>query len=114
MVNCINQVGIVIVIDGIEIVGNVESGQMLVQQCQKFWVFYNVVIDKNGLWIEDMDEVIKVMVQVIEEFGDQMLINWVVGVIVVENQFVCYVIQWCVNMLCIVMVQYLQSVVFIY
>ncbi len=67
MVNRANQAGIVAVTDGIEIVGNAKPGQMLAQQRQKSATFHNAAADKNGLRIEDINEVIKAMAQAIEE-----------------------------------------------
>lgn len=65
MVNRANQAGIVAVTDGIEIVGNAKPGQMLAQQRQKSATFHNAAADKNGLRIEDINEVIKAMAQAI-------------------------------------------------
>lgn len=87
MVNRANQAGIVAVTDGIEIVGNAKPGQMLAQQSQKSWTFHNAAADKNGLRIEDINEVIKAMAQAIEELGDQTLANRVAGVIAVKKSF---------------------------
>jgi hypothetical protein len=84
MVNRANQAGIVAVTDGIEIVGNAKPGQMLAQQRQKSRAFHNAAADKNGLRIEDINEVIKAMAQAIEELGDQTLANRVAGVIAVK------------------------------
>ena len=114
MVNRANQAGIVAVTDGIEIVGNAEPGQMLAQQRQKSRTFHNAAADKNGLRIEDMDEVIKAMAQAIEELGDQTLSNRVAGVIAVENQFACHAIQRRANILRIAMAQHPQSAVLIH
>ncbi|RRF37668.1 hypothetical protein [Klebsiella pneumoniae] len=59
MVNRTNQAGIVTVTDGIEIVGNAEQPDAGAVASEI--TAFNAATDKNGLRIEDMDEVIKAM-----------------------------------------------------
>ncbi len=56
MVNRANQAGIVTVTDGIEMSAMPNQARCW-RVASKSWAFHNAATDKNGLRIEDMDEV---------------------------------------------------------